>query len=248
VRVLRKAVRVIIGSVLRGSRTRYLFENRDDPGEFGLPANDPAVTIVGGAGVDPDDFPVLPEPPSPPVKVAVVARLIAPKGIAEAVAATKRARSLGAAVELDLYGETDAADRRAIAPALLRQWSSEPGIAWHGGTSDVARVWRDHHVALFLSYREGLPRSLVEAAASGRAIVATDVPGCREVVRHRMEGILVPLGDVKAAARALLELASDAALRARLGAAAQARFRERFTEQAVRQTVRTLYESLARGG
>ena len=59
----------------------------------------------------------------------------------------------------------------------------------------MARVWREHHVAMLLSYREGLPRSLVEAAAAGRPIVATDVPGCREVVRDGKEGILVPLGD-----------------------------------------------------
>src|SRR5579864_3595569 len=97
---------------------------------------------------------------------------------------------------------------------------------------------------MLLSYREGLPRSLVEAAAAGRPIVATDVPGCRELVRDGKEGILVPLGDTEAAGRALATLAADQALRRRLGAAANARFNERFTAAAVRETVRNLYRSL----
>jgi glycosyltransferase involved in cell wall biosynthesis len=248
VRLLRKATRAVVGFVLRGPRTRYLFENPDDPVEFGLAPDAPAVTIVAGAGVAADDFPAVPELPTPPLKVAVVARLIAPKGIVEAVAAVQRARLLGAAVELDLYGDAEASDRRAIAVPTLKAWSAEPGIRWQGRTEDVARVWREHHVALFLSwYREGVPRTLIEAAAAGRPIVTTDMPGCREVVRDGREGFLVPPGDTEAAARALVQLAGDTALRARLGAAAHARFRERFTEQAVTATVGRLYRSLVPG-
>jgi glycosyltransferase involved in cell wall biosynthesis len=90
-------------------------------------------------------------------------------------------------------------------------------------------------------YREGVPRSLIEAAASGRPIVTTDSPGCRDLVRDRHEGILVPLRDTEAAARALVELAEDAELRARLGNAAHARFTALFTEAAVRHAVGTVY-------
>ena len=92
-------------------------------------------------------------------------------------------------------------------------------------------------------YREGVPRSLIEAAASGRPIVTTDAPGCRDLVRDHREGVLVPLRDVEAAARALVELAADAGLRARLGRAAHARFIERFTEAEVRRAVGTVYAS-----
>src|SRR5258708_26444438 len=88
---------------LRGSRTRFLFENRDGPREFGLDPAGPEGTIVGGAGVDPAEFPAVPEPLSPPEKVAVVSRMIATKGIAHAVQAAPRARSLGAPPELHLY-------------------------------------------------------------------------------------------------------------------------------------------------
>jgi glycosyltransferase involved in cell wall biosynthesis len=245
VRLARKIVSAIVGSWLRGPRTRYLFENRDDPREFGLDPDDADITIVGGAGVDPEKFPRSEEPAAaPPLKVAVVARMIRPKGIVESVDAVRRARAAGAAVELHLFGDPDPDNPRSIPRATLAQWSQASGITWHGHAADVARVWRDHHVAMLLSYREGLPRALVEAAAAGRPIVATDVPGCREVVRDGKEGILVPLGDSDAAARALTALAADQALRQRLGAAANARFQERFTAAAVRATVRDLYRSL----
>jgi glycosyltransferase involved in cell wall biosynthesis len=247
VRLARKIVRTIVGSWLRGPRTHYLFENRDDPREFGLDPDGADVTIVGGAGVDPEKFPRSDEPaaaPPPPLKVAVVARMIRPKGVVESVAAVQRARAAGAQIELHLFGDPDPDNPRSIPQTTLAQWSQAPGIAWHGHEVDVARVWREHHVAMLLSYREGLPRSLVEAAAAGRPIVATDVPGCREVARDGKEGILVPLGDSEAAARALTTLAADQALRQRLGAAAHARFQERFTAAAVRQTVGNLYRSL----
>jgi glycosyltransferase involved in cell wall biosynthesis len=243
-RLARPLARFVIGRVLRGASTRYLFENTDDPREFGLDPAGPNVTIVGGAGVDPAQFPASPEPPAPPVKAAVVARMLVPKGIAETVAAVRRARAQGAPVELNLYGAPDPSNRRSYSQDDLRRWSAEPGIAWHGPTDDVTRVWRENHVAVLLSYREGLPKGLVEAAAAGRPIVTTDVTGCREVVRDGIEGLLVPLGDIDAAARALARLAGDAPLRARMGAAAHARFRERFTEEAVMRTMTELYAGL----
>jgi glycosyltransferase involved in cell wall biosynthesis len=245
VRLARNAVRRIVGSRLRGPLTHYLFENREDPAEFGLDPDGANVTIVGGAGVAPGEFSASLEPAAPPVRVAVVARMIAPKGIAEAVEAARRARAFGAAVELDIYGPLDSTDRRAIPEATLRRWSAEPGIRWHGETKDVAKVWREHHVAMFLSYyREGVPRTLIEAAASGRPIITTDMPGCRDIVRDGQEGLLVPPRDIEAAARALVRLAGDAALRARMGAAAHARFCERYTEAAVQRAVVGVYQSL----
>jgi glycosyltransferase involved in cell wall biosynthesis len=243
-RLMRWGARLIVGRFLRGPGTHYLFENADDPAEFGLSATDPAVTIVPGAGVDPAEFPKVPEPPSPPVRIALVSRMLRSKGVAEAVEAVRAARRLGAPVELDLYGRLDQPNPASIPEAELRQWSTEPGIMWHGVTADVPAVWREHHIALFLSYyREGLPRALTEAAASGRPIVTTDAIGCREVVRDGVEGFLVPVGDTQAAAQALVKLAGDPALRARLGDAAHERFQERLTEDAVRSAVTKLYRS-----
>jgi glycosyltransferase involved in cell wall biosynthesis len=246
VQFVRKLVSFIVGKWLRGPRTHYLFENCDDPREFGFDPDSADVTIVGGAGVDPANFLKSEDPPAPPVKVAVVGRMIRPKGIIEAVEAVRLARATGAPVELHLFGDPDPDNPRSIPLEILQRWSEEPGIVWHGRVADVGRVWREHHIAMLLSYREGLPRSLVEAAAAGRPIVATDVPGCREVVRNGQEGILVPLADIEATAQALGALAADTGLRYRLGAAANARFRERFTADGVRQSMRNLYLSITR--
>jgi glycosyltransferase involved in cell wall biosynthesis len=245
---VRAVVRRIIGYLLRHPATVCVFENAEDPREFGLEPTDPKVVVVGGAGVDPQAFQCGPEPPAPPVKVALLARMIKPKGIAEAVAAVQRARALGAAVELHLYGAPDPSNRTSYAEADLRQWANDPGIHWHGVTDDVAGVYREHHVAMLLSVREGLPKCLVEAAAAGRPIVATDVPGCREIVRQEREGFLVPFGDIEAAAQALVQLAGDRALRLRLGTAANARFHERFTVAAVKAVFADLYRSLISAG
>src|SRR5262249_22419466 len=162
---------------------------------------------------------------------AVVARMLLLKGIAETVEAVRGARAQSAPGELHLYGAPHPSNPRSYSEDQLRRWAAEPRIVWHGAIDHVARGWRGHHVAILLSYREGLPKALVEAAAAGRPIVTSDVTGCREVVRDGVEGLLVPLGDADAAVRALVRLAADAELRARLGAAANARFRERFTEE-----------------
>jgi glycosyltransferase involved in cell wall biosynthesis len=246
-RLLRVLIRGVLGAFLQGPRVHYLFENKEDPAEFGLDPPGPLVTIIGGAGVDPQAFPVTVEPPAPPVTVAVVARMIAPKGVAAAVEAVLLARAAGAPVELHLYGDPDPSNRQSIPPDMLAAWSAAPGIAWHGRTDDVAGVWRNHHIAMLLSHREGLPRTLVEAAACGRPIIATDVTGCREIVREGSEGLLVPPHDPAAAARAIARLAGDPALRRRLGRNARTRFEERFTEAAVMRAVGALYASHATG-
>ena len=245
VALARAIVRIVIGNWLRGPHTHYLFENADDSHDLGIDPDDADVTLVGGAGVDPATITKEPEPPAPPIKVAVVSRFIFPKGIAESVAAIQRARECGANVELHLFGEPDPENPLSVPQDILQQWAAQPGIAWHGRTNDIASVWRDHHIAMLLSYyREGLPRTLVEATAAGRPIVTTDVAGCREVVRNGVEGIIVQPRDIEAAAQAILTLVSDPAARARMGAAAYRRFQERFTAEAVKRTVCSIYTPL----
>jgi glycosyltransferase involved in cell wall biosynthesis len=245
--LLRATARVIVRLLLRHRGTVCVFENSEDPRELGLALNDPKVTLVGGAGVDPDAYPCGAEPAAPPVRVAVLARMIKPKGIAESVAAIAHARALGANVELDLYGVPDSSNPTSYTEADLQRWAAVPGINWHGASADVARVLCEHHIVMLLSAREGLPRCLVEAAAAGRPIVASDVAGCREVVRDGYEGYLVPFGDVDATASALIALAGDPALRRRFGAAANARFHARFTATGVKAVFADLYRALIAG-
>jgi glycosyltransferase involved in cell wall biosynthesis len=244
-RAARLGLRALIRGPLASTRTRFLFENPDDARALGLDPLDQSVTVIGGAGVDPADFVPQPLPVMPPLRVAVVARMLWSKGVDVAVEAVRLARAQGAPVELDLFGAPDPSNRRAIAEATLRDWSRD-GVAWHGPTADVASVWAHHHVACLPSRGgEGLPRTLLEAASCGRALVASDVPGCRSLVRDGVEGLLVPPDDAPALARVLVRLSGDARLVADLGAAARSRIETGgFTETAVTDSVRAVWRDL----
>jgi glycosyltransferase involved in cell wall biosynthesis len=243
-RLAQKAVRLLVRGLETG-QTRYVFENTDDPKLLGLDPAGERVTILGGAGIDPDLLKPAPLPHQPPLRVAVVARMLWSKGIDVAVEAVRAARAEGAPVELSLYGAPDPSNPKAIPEKTLKAWSAEPGIAWYGATRDVAAVWREHHVACLPSRGgEGLPRTLLEAAACGRAIVTTDVPGCRTLVRDGIEGHLVPADDAARLAEALVALSREPDLVARMGEAARARVLDGFTERDVIESVKQLYRSI----
>jgi len=235
------AIRLLVRG-LETKRTHYLLENPDDAALLGLAPGNARVTIVGGAGVDAKLFCPEPLPPQPPLKVAVVARMLWSKGIDLAVAAAKIARAQGAPIELSLYGAPDPSNPKAIPEEMLRGWSAEKDVAWHGRTQDVISVWRQHHVCCLPSRGgEGLPRTLLEGAACGRALVTTDVPGCRALVRNGTEGFVVPPNDPDALADAFAKLAADPALVARMGENARARILHGFTERDVMEAVKRAY-------
>ncbi|WP_245410852.1 glycosyltransferase family 4 protein [Microvirga flavescens] len=240
----RKAVRFLVRG-LETKRTRYLFENPDDPRMLGLDPHGSQVMIVGGAGIDPERLKPAPLPPQPPLRVALIARMLWSKGVDLAVEATRAARAQGADVELSLYGAPDPSNPKAIPEETLRSWSAEPGISWHGPTTDVASVYAAHHVGCLPSRGgEGLPRTLLEAAACGRAIVTTDVPGCRTLVRDGVEGRIAPADDAGRLAEILVDLTANPATVAGMGEAARRRVLDGFTERDVMETVKTLYRTV----
>ncbi|MEF2071613.1 glycosyltransferase family 4 protein [Consotaella aegiceratis] len=240
----RTLLRTVVRQGIQSKRTRYLFENPDDSHLLGLHPADPRVTIVGGAGVDPEIFAPSPPPAGSPFRIAIVARMLWSKGIDLAVEAVRQARGRGADVTLSLYGAPDPSNRRAIPVAQLEEWSALDGIVWHGTVRDVRSVWREHHAASLPSRGgEGLPRSLLEAAACGRAILTTDVPGCRSFVRDGIEGRVVPC-EADALAEAMVRLAGDRELVERMGNAARERVLSGFTERHVMETVKSLYADL----
>ena len=244
-KVGRMAIRTMIRGPLATRRTRFLFENPHDALALGLDPADSTVTLVGGAGIDPGTYRPEPLPPLPPLRVALVARMLWSKGVDIAVEAVRLARSGGAEVELSLYGAPDLDNRRAIPEATLRQWEGE-GIVWHGPTTDVPGVYAAHHVACLPSRGgEGLPRSLLEAAACGRACLTTDVPGCRDLIRDGIEGLVVPPGDAPALAAALTRLSRDRDRVVAMGAAARQRIETGgYTEAAVTDATTRLWRDL----
>ncbi|MCO5089681.1 glycosyltransferase [Bosea sp. (in: a-proteobacteria)] len=242
----RLAARLWLRGAIDGPQVRFLFENPDDPATLGLDPQDAAkVAIVGGAGVDPLILMPAPQPPAPPLKVALVARMLWSKGVDLAVEAVGLARAGGAQVELTIHGAPDPSNPKAIPEATLAEWAARPGIAWAGPTRDIEGVWKGHHLCILPSRGgEGLPRTILEAAACGRAILTTDVPGCRSFVREGQDGMVVPAGDAAALAKALTIFARAPGLAERMGASARARLIDGHTERDVMNAVKALYLGL----
>ena len=239
-------VRPVLWPVMRALLGRknswVLVENKEDARMLG----GDRVVQVGGSGVDPDYFAELPLPGGPVVTAAVVARMLWSKGLDTTVEAHRLLRRRGVEVNLTLAGPVDRETPNALSEGTLKEWSAESGIRWIGPQTDVRRVWRDADIAVLASRGgEGLPRALLEAAACGRPIITTDVPGCRDLVRSGTEGLVVPPGDPRALADALEKLALDPELRRRMGAAARARILAGYTEEQIADTVVRLYDKVS---
>ncbi len=151
----------------------------------------------------------------------------------------------GVPIELMLAGEPDPENPTSITQSELEAWNREPGITWLGHVEDISDVWAQSHIAALLSRREGLPKSLLEAAAFARAMVATDVPGCREIAVAEQTGLLVPVDDAKAAADAIERLAHDHSLRLRLAGNARALVEQRLSAREIGKQTVAVYQALS---
>jgi glycosyltransferase involved in cell wall biosynthesis len=211
-------------------------EDRDAIARLGV---DPArLALISGSGVDTAHFIGLPEPTGQgmtvAITVALVGRMLRSKGVLDAVAAVRRLRAAGEAVDLLLAGAPDPDSSDSLSEAELTELAREPGIEWLGHVDDVRAVWARAAIAILpSSYGEGVPKALLEAAACARPIVASDMPGCREVVVPGETGLLTPAHDTGKLAAAIRALAGDSALRRRMGEAGRARIVARFAEAVV---------------
>lgn len=221
-RLLRLPIGLALRFLLNRRGSRLILQNPDDRAMLeraGL-IRGADVVLIRGSGIDTGHYQPLPEPPADPVRIAVVARMLDSKGIPVLVEAYQRLRARGVDCGLILAGDPDPENPTSIPRARLEAWAREPGVSWLGSVADVRTVWRDAHIAVLPAVsREGLPKSLLEAAACGRPIVASDVSGCREVARPGENALLVPPGDPAALADALAVLIGDADRRRRLGEA-----------------------------
>lgn len=214
-RLLRPVVRAVLGRLL--ALGQVIVENPDDRAQvlaLGLEAW--RVHLVPGAGVDLAEFSPVPESPAP-LRAVLPARMLWTKGVGEFVEAARRLRAEGVGARFILVGGPDPENPASVPEAQLDAWAREAAVECWGRRDDMARVLAEAHVVCLPSYREGLPKALLEAAAAGRPIVTTDTPGCRDVVRQGDNGLLVPAKDAAALAAALRALLADPALRARMG-------------------------------
>jgi glycosyltransferase involved in cell wall biosynthesis len=242
--VTRRAVRFALRHLLTQKRSRAVVQNPDDRAfvaALGVPPE--MVMLIPGSGVDTRALTPLPEPP-PPVTAAYVGRMLADKGVLTLIDAFSLLGKRGVALKLLLAGDCDKENPGSLAPEQLREFASLYGIEWLGHVTDIKTVWARAHFAVLASRREGLPKSLLEAAACGRAMVATDAPGCREIAIDGETALTVPVDDIGALAAAMAKVASDADLRQRFGANARALVEAKFSAEAIgRQTV-ALYNAL----
>lgn len=247
-----RAAREVAFGVMRGVMRRpgswLLVENPEDLGflEEGGVRHEGRVTMLGGAGIDPEGFPAQPGRAEGVPVAAYVARMIRPKGVDVLMAAADLLAERGVAIAVELHGDTDDGNPEAIPSDTIRAWAAgATHRRYMGFTRDVAAVWRGADIfVLPARSREGMPRALLEAASSARAAIVTDVPGCRHFVADGVEGLVVPPDDVVALADALQRLAQDAGLRERLGASARAKVLGGYTEAHVEAGIEQAYRAM----
>lgn len=227
------------------AKSTVLVQNVDDGRaaveRFGV---DPGrVVCIPGAGVDLARFTVSAECSGPPL-VVLPGRMLRTKGVIELVLAAEQLVHEGVRARFALVGAPDAHNPASIPEAELRAWERRGAIEWWGYRDDMRSVFSMSHIVCLPSHGEGCPKALQEAAACGRPIVTTDVPGCRGIVRHGDNGLLVPPGDPRRLAAALRELIERPALRMQMGARGRARAEAELSEGAIAGATVRLYERL----
>lgn len=245
-RLLRWCVKTALRAVLSLGHSAVLVQNHDDQdrlvGEGVVPVS--RTRIIAGSGIDVDAYSVEPQPPGLPV-VMLPARMLWDKGVGEFVEAAGRLKRKGIQARFVLVGRRDDHNPAAIPEIRLTEWVKEGVVEWWGHREDMPAVYAAATLVVLPSYREGLPKVLLEAAACGKAMVTTDVPGCREIVRDRFNGLLVSPRDAEALAAAIEELLSDRKAREMMGQRSRARVVAEWSGPRIAEQVLGLYRDLA---
>jgi glycosyltransferase involved in cell wall biosynthesis len=229
--------------------SHVLFQNDDDRRHFvaaGL-ADAARTALLPGSGVDLSHFAPSPMPDTRPLKLLFIGRLLREKGVQELVDAARQLKTQGAPVEVELLGYVDVDNRSAVSRAQVEAWQAEGMVRYLGTTADVRPYIAEAHAVVLPSYREGVSRTLLEAASMGRPLIATDVAGCRDVVEHGVNGLLARARDAGDLAAQCLHFASlSDAERAAMGRASRAKVEREFDERLVIDVYRRLLTELRR--
>jgi glycosyltransferase involved in cell wall biosynthesis len=245
-RLIRPLAKSLYWLTLRASNCRVIFENEGDRGYFLRNRLVQAVKshLIAGVGVDVEYFTVSPEPADTPI-VLFPARMLWDKGVGVLVEAARilHARQM---VRIVLVGMPDPGNPTSVDEAMLRRWEQEKLVEYWGWQEDMKAVYQQSHIVTLPSMYEGVPTALLEAAACGKPLVATDIPGCRAVVKDGVNGYLVPVHDSQALADTLEKLIIDASLRQKMGIASRQLIVEQFTDTYVNEATWAVYRELIR--
>jgi glycosyltransferase involved in cell wall biosynthesis len=243
-RLLRVIVTAAYRTAFKHPNNAAIFENEADRQVFirqGLLPEERTV-VIEGVGVDAERFIPVPEPEGTPL-VVLPSRMLWDKGVGTLVEAARLLQPR-LPVRVALVGMPDPGNPANIDGARLQAWTEQGVVEWWGWQADMPDVYAKSTLVTLPSMGEGVPTALLEAAACGRAIVATDVPGCREVVKHGLNGLLVPPQDASALAEAIYQLLTDPAMRGRMGAAGRQMILDKFTTARVNPATFEVYRSL----
>ncbi len=243
-RIVRPMARLLLRWLLNRPNSTVLVQNPDDYAVVaGLGVPKQSIALIAGSGVDVDGLTSLPEPPGV-FTVGYVGRLLDDKGVRTLVRAHEILAQRGITIQTLLAGEPDPSNPASIPDQILAGWKRVPNLKLLGHVDDICSVWAQAHAAILPSRREGLPKSLLEAAACGRPLIATDVPGCREIARNGVNALLVPWDNPEALADAVERLMKDPGLRARFGAASRQIAVSEFSSRRVADDISALYARL----
>jgi glycosyltransferase involved in cell wall biosynthesis len=234
-----------LSTLLRLSQSVVIFQNKDDRElllEEGV-VEIQQTRIIPGSGVDTKNFDVRPSAEDCPI-VMLASRMLWDKGIGEFVEASRHLKQNGLAARYVLVGRCDEHNPAAIEPTQLRRWVEDGVVEWWEHRDEMSQTLASATIVVLPSYREGLPKVLLEAAACGKPLIATDVPGCRDIVTHGVNGLLVPARDSVALAAAIDSLLGDSPLRAAMGVAGREAVTRMFSVEKVAGQVVALYREL----
>jgi len=230
---------------------RVIFQNREDQRAFvdGKVITREQVVMIRGSGVDLKEFRSTPEPPTPSIVFVLVARMLRDKGVAEFVEAARRVRVNYPDWDFWLVGDVDPGNPSSLTIDELMAWDKAGIVHWLGHREDVSEILQLSHVLVMPSYyREGLPKILLEAAASQRAMIASRVAGCLEIVTDGVTGLAVAPRDIEDLASAMVRLGNDPDLRRRLARAARSKVEAIFRVEDVVTDTFFVYQQLLQPG
>ena len=244
-RFLQPVIRFMLRRILNLRNTQVIIENDEDSaslvsGKFVKKAN---IQVIKGAGVDLDSYQATPENLDTQV-VTMFARILRDKGVLDFVAAANIVHTQFPKAVFQLVGDCDPGNPTSFSEHEVRSWESAGSITWLGFRTDVPALLASSNIVCLPSYREGLPKTLIEACAAQRAIIATDVTGCREVVNHGSNGLLVPVRNPEQLAAAISQLLRDPAQRTTFAKNGRLRAENEFASPIVIEQTLAVYKKV----
>lgn len=219
--IMQKTILYLMKVGARRQGVAFIFQNKDDEhilNQFGVLDRRNSRNLIKGSGVDLNRFAFCTLPENEKIKILLPCRMLWDKGVKELREASEILKErYKTSIQFVLVGMADGHNKAGVPESYLRDWEDKEYVTWMGQQSDMVKLYRESHIVVLPSYREGLPKTLIEACAVGRPIVTTEAVGCKDCVDEGINGFKVPVGDSKSLASAIERLTTDYALMTEMG-------------------------------